>query len=505
MFRKPIFITFILLASAALVAFVPPLVTLLALLGVLALVFLARNLEFGLIILVFFFPYLGLVIDFGAFRAFREVYYLRNINAPFIDLYGLLLLGAWGVNVVARHFMCRQSGGQAPALRLTLKGLHFKSYFLFWLSGLASLLTVSSRFFGSSVKYFFRPFSFFYPVFFAVPVSIMARAHNPSQPPLTLRGGEIGLLHRVLMVFYATGLLSAFNGLLGLLFSAYSEFPRATPFGFFGVNPLGPNHNLLAETLIATAPAGLVLMQNEKLKIKNDQSGKRNFTFYILHVTFFMWAIALLTFARTAWIAIGLQAIIYFWCTYRGRVAATFRSPLWRFKNRRYIVPILLLASCFLLLLIGTTLTETVRGSTLSRLDQSRIAVFYFLRSPALGQGIGTFIPTLWETRAFLLEYGDPLEAHGIALKLAFEQGLAGLIAFGIFVGSIFVSLIKAYRKTARVEIIAALMIAAGSVAYQLFNTTYYSSKLWVPLAIAVAIGQLSKLSKSGELSKASV
>ena len=293
------------------------------------------------------------------------------------------------------------------------------------------------------------------------------------------------MLQRTLTVFYATGLLSAFNGLLGLFFASHGEFPRATPFGFFGVNPLGTNHNLLAETLIATAPAGLILRRTA------GQQDNRT-TKLMVYGMFFQWIVALLTFARTAWIAIGLQAFIYLWCTYRGRF-----KEIW---PRVKIVLLLLLIP--LAFLAFTTLTETVRGSTLSRLDQTRIAVFYFLRSPYLGQGIGTFIPTLWQTRAFLLEYGDPLEAHGIPLKLAFEQGAAGLITFAIFVGSIFVSLIKAYRKTMRVEVLAALMIAAGSIAYQLFNTTYYSSKLWVPLAIAVAVGQLSKSSKSGESSK---
>lgn len=448
----------LILASAALSAFVPPLVTVLAILAVIGVVFLARNLEFGLIILVFFFPYLGLVIDFGAFRAFREVYYLRNINAPFIDLYGLVLLGAWILKVIFSTRGGSASGGKYLSIKTWKELPHVKSYLLFWLSGLGSLLMVSSQFLGSSVKYFLRPFSFFYPIFFAVPVSILSR---------------VRLLERVLMVFYATGLLAAFNGLLGLLFGAPGEFPRAQPFGFWGVNPLGPNHNLLAETLIATAPAGLIVSRYQYLS-----SSK-----FLTYGALFQWVIALLTFARTAWIAVGLQALIYFWCTYRGR----FREirPRMKWGLVVLVVPLVILGL--------TTLTETVRGSTLSRLDQMRISVFYFLRSPWLGQGLGTFIPTLWQTRAFLLEYGDPLEAHGIALKLAFEQGLAGLITFAIFAGAIVVAIYKSYRvdQTYKAYHIAALMIVAGSLTYQLFNTTYYSSKLWVPLAVAVAISRL--------------
>ena len=269
-------------------------------------------------------------------------------------------------------------------------------------------------------------------------------------------------------------MISAFDGLLGLFFGAHTGFPRAVPFGFFGVNPLGPNHNLLAETLIATAPVGLLL----GLSPKNAQ-GLALYRYGM----FFQWFIALLTFARTAWIAVAVQGLLYLWLEHRGRL-----RQVWQ-RARLALLPLSLLS----LLLLLTTFSETVRGSTLSRLDQARIAVFYFLRSPLIGQGVGTFIPTLWQTRAFLLDYGEPLEAHGILFKLMFEQGLFGLIAFGIFAGGILYSIYKTYRtnKTNRNYILPALLIAVGSLVYQLFNTTYYTSKLWVPLALAVAIAKI--------------
>ena len=485
-----------------------------------ALWFLVRNLEFGLIILVFFFPYLGLVIDFGQIEVFREVPYLKNINAPFIDLYGLLFFVAWLISGIKNvKLKMKNDGDSGVCLNVLMSGRstpkilhftfyilhyfpHFKSYLFFWLSGLISLLKVSAINAQVSFKYFARPFTFFYLVFFAPVVSILTREkHNPTRPPLNLRGGEEGLsiLHRVLMVFYFTGLLSAVNGLWGLFFGAHTDFFRATPFAFFGINPLGPNHNLLAETLIATAPAGLILMQNEKLKIKNGEPRKKNFTFYILHFTLFQWGIALLTFARTAWIAVAVQALVYLFLNRHpersegsrphGRDAHTreILRSLW--SLRMTLVGVCLaIAAIFLVL---TMASETVRGSTLSRLDQARIAEFYFLRSPIVGQGIGTFIPTLWGTRAFLLEYGEPLEAHGILFKLMFEQGMLGLITFALFIGSIVWSLYRAYRSdNTNPAFLAALLIASGALTYQLFNTTYYTSKLWVPLAIAVAIAK---------------
>src|SRR3989344_5406708 len=287
------------------------------------------------------------------------------------------------------------------------------------------------------------------------------------------RGGREGLLHRVLTVFYWTGLLSAVDGLLGLFFGAHTGFPRATPFGFFGVNPLGPNHNLLAETLIATAPAGLILATRYTLHATRYN--------WIRYGMWFQWAVALLTFARTAWIAVVVQGMLYLWFEHRGRL-----RKVWE-RARLATLPLLLL----LPLLLFTLFSETVRGSTLSRLDQARIAVFYFLRSPWIGQGVGTFIPTLWQTKAFLLEYGEPLEAHGIIFKLMFEQGAFGLITFAFFAGLILLVIWRAYRRTPNTAALAALLIASGSLTYQLFNTTYYTSKLWVPMALAFAIAKI--------------
>src|SRR3990167_4015144 len=88
------------LATAAVAAFVNPVFLLSAVAFLAVIVFLVFNLEFGVLLLVFFFPYLGLVIDFSQFEVFREVPHLRDINAPFVDLFALVFFVAWLLRIV---------------------------------------------------------------------------------------------------------------------------------------------------------------------------------------------------------------------------------------------------------------------------------------------------------------------------------------------------------------------------------------------------------------------
>ena len=88
--------------GAMLAAFVNPLFLLVIAGLFVAIFYLARNPEFGLILLVFFFPYLGLIVDFSTIDALREIPYVRDINAPFVDLYGVVFLCAWIFSFVAR-------------------------------------------------------------------------------------------------------------------------------------------------------------------------------------------------------------------------------------------------------------------------------------------------------------------------------------------------------------------------------------------------------------------
>lgn len=430
--------------------------------------FLIRNLDFALILLIFFFPYLGLVIDFSPYRIFRSVPFLNQLNAPFIDFYGLFLFVVWLSLKIFELFK------EKKISQFFASFSHWKSFSLFALAGLISLRNVPLSFLGSSFKYLLRPFLFFYFAFFAPTVDIIKKYGK-------------NFLIQIFGALYATGLISALIGFLSFFLVPPEGFPRATPFAFLGIAPLGFNHNLLAETLVVTAPFGFLLswLEAQKEKISGEKSSRKTRLFW---GSVFQVFIALTTFARTAWIALTCQLIIFALLFYRGQVKEILKK----------IFLFFLVSLPLFIYLIWSMSTEVVRGSTLTRLDMVRISWFNFLRHPLIGNGPGTFVPNLWQVKAFLLEYGEPLEAHGILWKLLFEQGLLGAFGFFFFCLIIFYTLFKAYfslvrekKEVGRVIVLTMIVVTLGIFIYEFFNTTYYTSKMWVPIGVAVGVASL--------------
>ena len=441
--------------------------------------FLAKRLDIGLAILVFFFPFLGFVIDLSGVSAVRDVPFLNQLNAPFVDIFGILLFTAWLLTIIKSlsdsPFFKGREPLAAPFGKGGLRGIfkefsHLQFFLPFLLSAAVSLKNVPTNFFTASVKYFARPVAFFYFAFFVPTVSILKKY-----------GEEFAW--QILWIFYGTGMLSALMGLVSLFVVNFEGFPRAMPFAVLGFAPLGTNHNLLAETLVATVPVGFLLWR---------KSGKLP----VLAGTLLQALIVLLTFARTAWIALATElALLILFIAWGQKGRGLRKEDI--FAALRRVLPVAATVG-FLVVLLAvfmslTLFSEVVQSSTLTRLDMARIAWFYFLREPLFGQGVGTFIPTLWGVKAFLLDYGEPLEAHGIVWKLMFEQGVAGLLTYAVFSLSILAGIGRAlWRK--RSEMLACMFIlAAGSFTYQLFNTTYYTSKLWVPVGIAVGIASIAR------------
>ncbi|PIW36788.1 MAG: hypothetical protein COW24_03825 [Candidatus Kerfeldbacteria bacterium CG15_BIG_FIL_POST_REV_8_21_14_020_45_12] len=145
------------------------------------------------------------------------------------------------------------------------------------------------------------------------------------------------------------------------------------------------------------------------------------------------------------------------------------------------------------------SLQAPVQSSNENRLILNDVALEMFQEYPLFGQGPGTFIPTLERNRVYIEEFGAPLDSHGIIQKVGSELGVVGLVAY--FSMSLFVlwKVFSAYRKQSLDSdwaylLVSLLMMVAGTLFFQLFQTSYYVAKLWFPIGLAVsAVAMVSK------------
>lgn len=314
------------------------------------------------------------------------------------------------------------------------------------------------------VKYALRPVLFVFLAAVVLPVNFL-RTRKRLLMTLGVAAGVGGF-------FAMDGFRSLFTWQDGISF-----LYRARPMAILGVLPIGENHNVLAELLLFTAPAAYAL----GFLVRSVRLRK------LAHwAAACMVVIALLTFARSAWIALGVQILL---------LSATVWRP-W-LRERKHV---LALATIIFLPLAGYmisfSLTPGVRGSTGARTMLSEIALVLFRESPLIGVGAGTFVDRVAQTRAYVMEYGTPLDAHGILQKVIAETGLVGLLALCVVVCAVYMQLRYFLRNmrqgsheyTAYMILLAAV---AGAFTYQLFNTTYWTPKLWLPVGLAIAAGRI--------------
>jgi O-antigen ligase len=121
----------------------------------------------------------------------------------------------------------------------------------------------------------------------------------------------------------------------------------------------------------------------------------------------------------------------------------------------------------------------------------SEIAWDVFRSSPLIGAGAGTFVGIVGSSHVFRLEFGDPLDSHGVLQKLAAETGLLGLAAFLWVIAAFFRTMLTHIRslRDENVRRVTVLLTASalGAIMYQLFNTNYWTGKMWLPVGIALA------------------
>lgn len=310
------------------------------------------------------------------------------------------------------------------------------------------------------VKYAIRPVLWCYLIYVVLTVNVIRSRSK---------------LAMVLGIVATTGILAAFMGLasLGVPDRGDQLLPRARPLPVFGYMPLGDNHNLLAEWLIVTLPSTIALALMMK-----DARGRR----LLAAAAMLQLIVALVTFARTAWIVLAVEAFFLGMYVWRERVMHWIRPAM--------IGALLLLPIAAAMFAFSNT--SLVQGSTSTRLMLTEIALHLWSASPWIGMGAGTFADRVGSTWIFVTEYGAPLDSHGFIQKLLAETGIVGLAAaLWVAVGAwLFVSYTRKRlaKHSVELQIFTVLAVSVlGALVYQLFNTNYWTGKLWLPLGIMLA------------------
>ncbi len=442
----------VLFIGSVLVAFGLPFGPVLLGCAILGMILAYRYTYFFLYVAIFLACLLGLTVSVPVGSAdISERAFAGSIDLFLGEIFLILVIGAWAIKVFILWFK-RRDVNWKPQLPI------WRSYL-----GLvaAHVISVFSSYGPDPImvfKFILRPILFCYVAFIALPANLIRSLRR---------------LKAVLGVLTTVGLLASVDGLLSLVSLEFANqtIRRAHPIPLFGLNLFGDNHNLLAETLLFTAPSTLALAY----------LAKKSRTRHLLYGAAALQAlVALLTLARTAWIVLLIQ-IVFLMLT------------LWRHKVKQYafeIATLVLIIMPLAIFQLYFSFSRTAQDSNATRLMLTEIAYYSFLEHPIIGGGAGTFIWRVGNARVFAQEFGDPLDAHGFAQKLMTETGTLGLVAYAFVLLESFwlaLSKIRPMQDTARIVCVILAASAAGAVIYQFFNTAYWTAHLWLPIGILFA------------------
>jgi len=452
------FSAFLILALVAVfIAFGVPMAPILALGGIVVFAFAFRFTEAFLYLAIFLTPLTGLrlVIPSGGLQLITSAF-SDTLDIPIAEGVFIILLAVWAVKVFL-YWRRRNDRQWQPEFPI------WSSYAVFVFAHAVSAFSPLMPDASVVLKYAARPVLFDYLAFVALPVNLIRSRRR---------------LVNALWMIAGIGTLAALNGLLSIFFTPGAFLSAAQPLSVFGLSALGENHNELAEVLVFTAPATLALSRLITVsRIRRVLEG----------LAVFQALICLLTFTRTGWIVLGLEIVV---------LCAT----IWREAVKKQIRAVLIIV--LLMVPLGAAMavysvSQTAVSSNSTRLMLSEIAYDLFLSSPVFGAGAGTFADRVGSTQVFLIEYGIPLDSHGFLQKIMAETGIIGLLALCFVAFQLFRVAVSGIRSIRTTPYYAAYMMigvgALGAIGYQLFNTGYWTGKMWLPIGIFLAATQVLK------------
>lgn len=393
----------------------------------------------------------GWAIYFSGYEWAKQMPWLAALNAPVADFIGLVLLLGAIVLLFSKH----QPNWQA--IKKTLHPMVW-FYLAFLVVALISSFFAFDHNSNESFRYLLRFYVFPFVVFGLLPLFFIR---------------EPGQLLNVLKIWFWIGILVSLYGLSSLFVVAQVGWLRVTPYALFGLAPLGYNHNQIAEVLVTIAPLGifLALLYPPARKIYLWGTG-------LIVLT------ALLTFSRAAWLTLILQAI-FFAYFYKKQIKD------WMKKKTSLTLVVGLLAVCLAGIMLVFLQSGIVSSSTTARLETTSAVWHYFKQAPFLGYGPGMYLHLVGTTWALVQEFGEQLDAHGFIQKILSETGLAGLAFWSAFFCALFYKLYKIKQTSIGLDqqlFLVMLMSAGGAIFFQLFNTSYFSGVMWMPVGVALTV-----------------
>jgi len=393
----------------------------------------------GLYLVIFTAPFLGLTIDFSLYTWARNLPLLSGVQAPLSDILALILLTSVILKSLAKVPNRLALSEKKIYWLMIFKETGFEYFIPFLVIGIFSLFNVESSQLAASFKYLLRPIAFFYLMWIVLPYAVISSKK---------------ILQLCLEITLAAGIISALLGWFSVFLKNGFDFgQRLIPVGFKGFVPLTYNHNILAEVLVMVVPLVFYFFidwqkkgqqQNldkktpeEKNILKENRHRARRAEKFFFLLFVFIVITALLTFSRAAWLSLLFQFLAYLiFKSFKKNsgLEKSFTAPASLPASLlKTLGKVLLLFSPLLVYLAFFSFSYTVQSSNATRLDMTEIALTYFKKHPLIGNGVGTFTTLIADTRLFAVEYGDPLDSHGLIQKLLAEEGLLGLISFLIF------------------------------------------------------------------------
>lgn len=407
------------------------------------------KIEYGLYLMIFFLP----VIYWDA--------YFYQLEIPFIDYISLAVLLAFTIKTLGNLLFKRDKF----KLRMPL----LIPFLLFFASVLTS--DFLSAYISSNIWYTMRWILFFYLAYVVLPVNLIKNEK---------------ILKNSLLYFFTSSLFISLMGIISLFQQDWQhQFIRVLPISIFGVFPLGDNHNLIAEVFIVS----ICFTQALKYWYKSLFADR------ILNIiTVVQTFLLLATFSRAAWIALGVEALLYFFFTNKNK--------------KKFLVAVILgaiIVSPLAFYMYRLQSDFSIGGSsTQSRLVMSEVAWKRFLDKPFFGNGSGQFMNLISDDIRYIAKYGEPLDSHGVWQKVLAENGIFGVLTFGILFFSIMILFYRVLKKNRHEEkiLLPIFLGGVGIFVIEFFNTSYYNGKLWLPIAFGLAAINIIKAKNKSRYGK---